>query len=45
MNKYYLGAAALALFALIKKSMDHQDENPTVTAAQKTERVITFFKA
>lgn len=45
MNKIFIGAAAIALLALIKKNSRKTDENPTITLAQKTDRTITFFKA
>jgi hypothetical protein len=45
MNKLLIGAAALALLALIKKSSKDLDNNPPITPAQKADRTITFYKA
>lgn len=45
MNKLLIGAAALALLALIKKSTKDLDNNPPITPAQKADRTITFYKA
>lgn len=45
MNKIYFGAAALAIFALISKKRTDKDDNAPVTAAQKANRIITFYKA
>ena len=45
MNKILLGAAALAFLALVKKNETKKDDNPDVTPAQKTDRIITFYKA
>ena len=45
MNKLLIGAAALALLALIKKSSKDLDNNPPITPAQKATRTITFYKA
>jgi hypothetical protein len=45
MNKLLIGAAAIALMALIKKSSKEADENPATTPAQKADRTITFYKA
>lgn len=45
MNKLLIGAAAIAVLAMIKKSAKKTDENPTITAAQKAQRTITFYKA
>lgn len=45
MNKLFFGAAALALLALISKKGTNKDDNAPVTAAQKANRVITFYKA
>lgn len=45
MNKILIGAAALALLALIKKSSKDLDNNPPITPAQKADRTITFYKA
>jgi hypothetical protein len=45
MNKLLIGAAALALLALTKKGSKDMDNNPPITPAQKSDRVITFYKA
>ncbi|MCF8292507.1 MAG: hypothetical protein K9I70_01740 [Chitinophagaceae bacterium] len=45
MNKIFFGAAALAILALMSKKGTDKDDNAPVTAAQKENRVITFFKA
>ena len=45
MNNIMIGAAALALMALLKKNPKDKDDNPEVTPAQKADRVITFYKA
>ena len=45
MNKIFFGAAALALLALISKKSTDKDDNAPVTAAQKENRLITFYKA
>ena len=45
MNKLFFGATALALLALISKKGKDKDDNAPVTAAQKSTRVITFYKA
>ena len=45
MNKIFIGAAALALLALVKNNAKDKDDNPIVTPAQKADRIITFYKA
>lgn len=45
MNKIFIGAAALALLALVENNAKDKDDNPTVTPAQKADRIITFYKA
>jgi hypothetical protein len=45
MNKLLIGAAALALLTLIKKSSKDMDTNPSITPAQKATRTIRFYKA
>jgi uncharacterized protein YneF (UPF0154 family) len=45
MNKLLIGAAAIAVLALLKKSSKQLDDNPPITPAQKAERTITFYKA
>ena len=45
MNKIFIGAVALAFLAWVNKDPKDKDDNPTVTPAQKADRVITFYKA
>ena len=45
MNKLFIGAAALAVLAMLKKNSTDSDEHPTITPAQKASRTIKFYKA
>jgi hypothetical protein len=45
MNQLFIAAVVLAVLATIKTNADDKDDNPAVTPAQKTDRIITFYKA
>jgi len=44
MKRIWIGIAALSALVLIKNSRDKQRDKTALTAAQKKNRIINFFK-